>query len=213
MANVVDNKVRFFVEQHGWILISVGYDLVPQVQVTDQVRQMHQAIASVQKNAHEWGGDANQMVVMGHSAGAHLVMMATAQTAAWPSYGIQPWAATVSLDAGALDVAELMNARPLPLYRKAFGKDPAYWNALSPSTQWKSSTVDTLLVCSSRRRDACPQADTLVGRYSSKQQSMLVMQMPMSHGDINKELGTNSTYSNQVLAWMNDALKQHASSR
>src|SRR5438105_1576224 len=79
------------------------------------------AIAFAQSQAGLWGGDPKRFVLMGHSAGAHLVALvaAGARTATKP----QPWRGAVLLDSAAFDVTTLMTHRHFGLYDHAFGGD------------------------------------------------------------------------------------------
>ena len=44
-----------------------------------QVRDVASAVAWVQRNIHQYGGDGANLFLCGHSAGAHLAMLAAAQ--------------------------------------------------------------------------------------------------------------------------------------
>lgn len=77
----------------------------------------------MQTHAVEWGGDPDNLVIMGHSAGGHLVALVSADSDRYPD--LRPWRGTVVLDSAALDLVARMESRPPPLFRRAFGNDPA----------------------------------------------------------------------------------------
>ncbi len=61
------------------------------------------ALAAVQARAGEWGGDASRVVLMGHSAGAHLVALLSADPTRAAAEGAGPWRSAVVLDSAAID--------------------------------------------------------------------------------------------------------------
>src|SRR5687768_14722656 len=99
----------------GFVFVSVNYRLLPEHDVLAQADDVARALALVQARARGWGGDPGRIVPMGHSAGAHLAALVSADPARWRATGLRPWLGTVSLDAGALDVAAIMGKRHLRL--------------------------------------------------------------------------------------------------
>jgi len=67
----VQQKPDAFVEK-GFVFVSVNYRLVPHVTVQEQAGDIAKAIRWVHDHAKEFGGSADTIFVMGHSAGAHL---------------------------------------------------------------------------------------------------------------------------------------------
>lgn len=59
----------------GAVVVLPNYDLCPSVQVDDIALQMTRAMAWVFEHIRSFGGDANQVSVVGHSAGGHLATM------------------------------------------------------------------------------------------------------------------------------------------
>jgi len=62
----------------GVTTVVMGYDLCPQVTLTDIVRQTRAAISWTFRNIAEYGGDPSRLYLSGTSAGGHLVAMALA---------------------------------------------------------------------------------------------------------------------------------------
>jgi acetyl esterase/lipase len=58
--------------ERGFIAVLPDYRLYPQVKFPDFVDDAAKAVAWVQQHAEEFGGDPRHIVLMGHSAGAHL---------------------------------------------------------------------------------------------------------------------------------------------
>jgi arylformamidase len=70
----------------GATVVVAGYDLCPNVTVTDIVRQARSAIAWVDKNISRYGGDPANLYIAGISAGGHLVAMTLAHD--WEKDGL-----------------------------------------------------------------------------------------------------------------------------
>ncbi|ESQ74486.1 alpha/beta hydrolase [Asticcacaulis sp. AC402] len=199
---VVGNKLKHWLPQ-GFIFVSVNYRMLPQAGVDVQAQDVAQALAYVQSQAAGWGGDGGKVIAMGHSAGAHLVALASANPATVVSAGGRPWQGTVVIDSAALDVAAVMQRRHARLYDDAFGSDPAYWARVSPSAQLKADAVPMLLVCSTKRLDdPCGQARTFATRLAAQGQATEVLPLPLSHRDINHDLGLASEYTTKVDAFI-----------
>ena len=74
--------------QAGMCLLNVTYDLCPQVEIGEIVRQIRAAVAWAARNAESFGGDPDRIIVAGHSAGGHLT--ATTMLTDWSRYGLPP---------------------------------------------------------------------------------------------------------------------------
>jgi len=186
----------------GWIVVSTNYRMLPQADPIEQARDVARALAKVQQLAPGWGAGAHDVVLMGHSAGAHLVMLLTAAPQLAHAQGAQAWRGTVSLDSGALDVPAIMNHRHPRLYDQAFGQDPDFWRQSSPLQQLAGPIVPTLIVCSTRRQDACPQGQQFAERAAQFGARVQVLPQALSHMDINRLLGEPGAYTDAVDAFL-----------
>lgn len=205
---VVREKVSHWVPR-GIVVVSVDYPMLPDTPPLQQAREVAVALAAAQRDAPRWGADPRKFVLMGHSAGAHLVSLVSAEPALATSQGVLPWLGTVALDSAAYDVSAIMRARHLPLYDRAFGSDPATWAALSPIAQLQAKIAPFLAVCSSLRRDSCPQADAFAAKARGFGSRVQMLPEAMRHGEINKSLGQPSAYTSAVdrfLASLDPAL-------
>lgn len=70
----------------GMCVANVTYDLCPQVDIGEIVRQVRAAVAWTARNAESFGGDPDRIIVSGHSAGGHLT--ATTLLTDWSRYGL-----------------------------------------------------------------------------------------------------------------------------
>lgn len=201
LPSVVDNKVAHWVAA-GTIFISIDYRMLPGTDPLHQADDVAAALAWSQQHARDWGGDPGKVVLMGHSAGAHLVALVAADPSAAHARGVRPWRGTIALDSAALDVEQIMTDPHLPLYDAAFGSDPAYWRAASPYEQLARGAAPMLLVCSSQRAESCANARRFAARAQSLGDSARVLPEPLSHREINDTLGLPSDYTRAVDAFI-----------
>lgn len=129
---VWQTKAANWVSQ-GYVFVSVNTRLLPDAGPIAQAADLAAALAYLQKNAASFGADADKMVVMGHSAGAHVAGLVATRNDIRDAVGLRPLAGTILLDTAALNIPALMRDNPAALYRDAFGTDPAYWQAASPT--------------------------------------------------------------------------------
>ncbi|MBE2211764.1 MAG: alpha/beta hydrolase [Xanthomonadaceae bacterium] len=199
---VVGDKVAYWLGQ-GFVFVSVNYRLLPDADPLLQARDVATALASVQARAPQWRADPNRIVLMGHSAGAHLVTLLGASPSLLRQAGASAPRGVIALDSAAMDVPELMNKPRLPdLYRNAFGTDPRYWVSASPYHQLGPASLPMLVICSSQRADACPQGRALAKKARGLGVPIEVLPQDLAHGDINKQLGKPSAYTRAVSAWI-----------
>lgn len=182
----------------GIAVASANYRLLPEAAPLDQARDVALALAALQKDARRFGIDAEQIVLMGHSAGGHLIALLAARPDLLAEAGARPPLGFVVLDSGALNVTAIMTGRHLPLHDRAFGSDPAYWQAISPHDQLRRPSPPLQLVCSSRRRHSCAQAEEFAGKARGLGSTAEVLALPLSHGEINERLGADPAYTAAV---------------
>lgn len=205
---VVDNKLKHWLPQ-GYVLISVDYRLLPQAPVDMQAEDVANAIVYVENHAAEWGGDGRRLILMGHSAGAHLVSLLSADPAQVTSKGGHAWRGTVVLDSAALDVAHVMQTKHPKLYDDAFGSDPAFWARVSPTARLKPDAVPMLLVCSLKRPDdSCGQSNAFAAKLRSIGHDTQVEPQPLTHMEVNNNLGLAGDYTDRVDAFIRQRLQQ-----
>ena len=118
-GQVVVNKSRRWVP-HGVVFVSINNRLVPNANPVEQAEDVARAVAFIQKEAKGWGADPAKLVLMGHSAGAHLVALLAADPARAKRLG------AVAGHRGprqrrALDVPQIMENRHVGIYDRAFG--------------------------------------------------------------------------------------------
>ena len=204
---VVRNKVEAWVPT-GVVFISVNYPLVPNANPLQQAQSVAKALAYAQRNAATWGADPDRFIVMGFSAGGHLVSLLAAQPSLATAQGARPWLGTVALDSAVYDVPAVMN-NPYhpPLYDQAFGTDVALWNAASPMTQLRGRIAPFLAVCTTQEANSCVRAQQFVDKAISYGTAASVLPQNLTHGQINDQLGLPSAYTTQVSGFMSALYK------
>jgi len=146
-ANGMDDKVAFFVDQLGYVLVSVNHRLSPwPPRPKDSARVKHpahvddvvRAIRYVGAHVAEFGGDPARLALLGHSSGAQLVALIGADPerlseAVGPSATIR----CIGSYDGSYDVEGEVAAAPEGSPRRAvlvnaFGDSPSAWRDASP---------------------------------------------------------------------------------
>lgn len=201
MSGVVDNKFERW-GPRGIVFMSANYRLLPEADPYVQAEDIAQALAKAQAEATRWGADPKRFVLMGHSAGAHLVALLAVSPEMLKKFGALPPVATVSLDSGTLNTVDTMEGRHFDLHDDAFGKDKTFWIKTSPWHALAEKPAPILSVCSTRRASACPQAEALAQKIKSYGGTGEVLRMDLSHGEINQGLGLPGGYTDAVEAFL-----------
>lgn len=204
---IVENKAAYWLPK-GYVLVSTNYRMRPDTAPLDQARDVARALAEVQKRAPQWQADPSRVVLMGHSAGAHLALLIGSSNTLWREAGAKRPVGVVSLDSGATDVLRTMLRPPLPaIYNTAFGEDKADWIAASPYHRLTVDALAMLVVCSSRRQDVCAQSRSFQQKASSLRVRVEVLPQDLGHGQINHRLGSPSAYTDAVGRFIDSLMK------
>lgn len=206
MSRVVDNKIDHWLPL-GYIFISVNYRMLPDADPLVQADDVRRALVFAQNHAREWGGNPGAFVLMGHSAGAHLISLINAAPRNALAMGAQPWLGVVSLDSAAMDIVATMQAKHYRFYDKAFGEDPLFWQAASPRYQLVAEAAPMLAVCSTKRPDhPCPATHDFADRARQLGARVQVSEQAFSHAEINGELGKPGQYTTLVERFIDGLL-------
>jgi acetyl esterase/lipase len=210
----IKNKIQRWVPK-GYIVISVGYRLIPNAGPLEQANDVAAALGFAQQKVKEWGADPNQFILLGHSSGAHLISLISAAagnqklSAAGaldhtPSAAVQlnlqfsPALAIIVLDSAVFNAPKLMMQKHAGLYDKALGLDPNLWQRLSPLHQLVGKVPPFYIVCSKAREDSCSQGEEFVRKLKSLGGQAELNQVNLSHSEINEQLGLVNTFTRQV---------------
>jgi arylformamidase len=203
---VVTNKVARWLPQ-GYIFVSINYRMLPDLNGLQQADDVARALAYAQAHARDWGGDPNRFILMGHSAGAHLVALLNAAPAKAYAFGAKPWLGTVALDSAAYDIPSVMAQKHYRFYDKAFGLYRETWEQASPYYVITGDARPLLAVCSTKRPDKpCDQVHAFASKAKSLNVNVQTLEQPLSHKEINETLGLPGDYTDVVETFMKSLL-------
>jgi arylformamidase len=180
----------------GWAYVSANYRLVPQATVEQQAADLANALAWLRANATARGLDPDRIVLMGHSAGAHLVALLGTDSRYLKAAGV-PLSAirgVVLLDGAGYDVPAQASAERnivKPMYEAAFSSDPKRQAALSPMTYAAAPNASAWLILPvARRADSRAQSQKLADALMKAGASANVTPIEgESHATLNRGLG------------------------
>ena len=117
----------------GVITVVVGYTLSPELNYNGMTRQISEAIKWTLQNIEDFQGDPSQILLTGHSAGAHLISLAATN----PKYNIEQKAIAgiILNDAAGLDMHHYLQNNPPTSanhYLTTWGTNPENWEDASP---------------------------------------------------------------------------------
>jgi len=190
----------------GWAFASANYRLVPQATVEQQAADVAHAIAWLRANAAKESLDPNRIVLMGHSAGAHLAALVGTDPQFLKAAGVPMTAVkgVILLDGAGYDVptqasAEMNLVRPM--YEAAFSTDPKRQAALSPTQHAAAPNVARWLILPIQSRaDSQAQSRGLAAALTKAGASATVVVVPgESHGSLNKGLGEAGDFATEQV--------------
>jgi arylformamidase len=182
----------------GWALVAMNYRFVPQVTWREQAADVAEAVKWIQTSGAKHELDASRIVLMGHSAGAHLAALASTDEQYFQRAKIDPTAivGVVLIDGAGYEVARQAKfARGWlgNVYEEVFTADVKEQHAASPVRQvtardhWPQFLI---LHCANRVAstqqakllgDALKGAGAKATSYAAEEKN---------HMTINRELGT-----------------------
>lgn len=190
-------------KKRGYVLVSIDYRPVPKTNIDGQVDEVVRAINWTRNHISSYGGDPSKIVIMGHSAGSHLVSMVAAKKLGGNLRGV------VANDVQAYDLAEyyrLRNNSFAKVYRQAFGSNRANWERWSPMTWVKrNSGFPPFLILHSRsdgeRRKKL--ANDFAAALRAKGTRVTVFDgKNYTHGSIASRIGTSAEVTRAVDRFM-----------
>ena len=185
----------------GFVTVSTNYRFRPHVSLADMAGDVAKATAWVRDNIGRYGGDPDRIVLMGHSAGAHLVAVVGTNSRFLIENGVPASAivGVVPLDTGPYDVELAMEKRQ-PQSRNGqmmelvFGLDQARWAEVSPVAHIRRELPPFLVVSSDSRADAKTQAVSFVNKLSTVGVAAEWYEAKgLDHGGVNIDLGQGDT--------------------
>jgi acetyl esterase/lipase len=154
-TDLIEQKAQYFLSQN-FVFVSTNYRLFPDAAFPVFVQDVASAIAWINDNIDQYGGDPQRIILVGFSSGAHIVTLLATDNDYLAEHHLQPDVidAVVSVDSAAYDLPLLSKYYKGKLegtHGFIFGNDPDIWKAASPITFLKkSSFVPPMLLVYSR---------------------------------------------------------------
>lgn len=196
----------------GYAFASVNYRLVPGATVEQQAGDVAASIAWLRSQAADMGIDPGRIVVIGHSAGAHLAALVGTDPRYLAAAGmaLSSLRGVVALDGAAYDVPrQAAGAGPLMrrVYAQTFGTDPVRQRALSPTLQAAAPNAPAFLLIHIARDDSQAQAEALAGALAQAGTGVQVEGVAgagmRGHLDLNTSLGSADAPATAIIdAWL-----------
>ncbi len=198
-SNQLNNKLHLC-SSLGYIFVSVNYRLSPTSNDLDPNRIMYpihnedvaDAVKWLYDNIGNYGGNGKKIVLLGHSAGAHLVSLTGTSQLFLPSRGI-PFSAikgVASIDTEGYDVT-MKAGSGSKIYINAFGTKPDVWSEASPINQLIPGTdYPRFFIAKRGSAQRIAFADAFIDVLQSASVSVSqVLGSQYDHGGINKAIG------------------------
>ena len=192
----LQKKPQAFVEK-GFVLVSINYRFLPEVTLKEMMGDVAKSIRWVRDHATEHRGDPNAIIVMGHSAGAHLAALVCTDERYLKAAGVPMTAlkGCVPLDVSAYDLPKRLKDggdAPAINFTSVFGStaeehreySPAYFIA-------KDKHIPPFLILHvASREDTKAQSHWFAGKLNAAGISARVVAAEgKTHGTISTDLG------------------------
>lgn len=196
----------------GYAFASINYRLVPDATVEQQAQDVAQAVAHLIGRSDSLGFDPQRIVLMGHSAGAHLVALVGTDMRYLKEARLSPGSlcGIIPIDGACYDVGpQIAQAGRLmrDTYVEAFGEDPQRQATLSPTRQASAPNAPAFLILHVQRPDGSAQSRALAEALRQAGTSAEVRAFEgnglKGHAEINRRLGDPDYPATAVVdAWL-----------
>ncbi|QQE10535.1 alpha/beta hydrolase [Planctomycetota bacterium] len=203
----VGAKAGYFVE-NGWVFVSVNYRLLPDGQFPKNAQDVADAVVWARDAIEAYGGDPEQIYLMGHSAGAHLASVVGThdKLLGKREQDLSAIKGVVSIDTAVLDLPRLVEKDGGVLYQKIFGDDPEVWKTVSPiSYVEKDKDIPAfLLVVAGDHAVKLDQADNFGGALQAAGVDVWILEADdQTHSSVNRQIGDDGHYvTQQIMAFL-----------
>lgn len=120
------NRAKAFTS-HNIVYVSINYRLAPDYQFPANAQDVARAFSWVKNNIADYGGDPEQIYLLGHSAGGHLSAVIALENSFLTEFGLTPSdiSGIIGLDSAAYYLPSLFIAEPENQFMLswAFGED------------------------------------------------------------------------------------------
>jgi len=203
----IQNKAALAL-RNNWVFVSINYRLSPRVQHPEHARDAAAAIGYIYKHAQEFNADRTKIVIMGHSAGAHIAAIVASDESLLKEYNLAPndLQGVVLLDGAGYDIPSQMRSKALTvrtrtMFENAFGIDPELWEQASPTLQANDGdSLPPLLAVHIDRYRSRVESINLVKAWDATGASAQRHYAPEpDHAGINRVVGIKNDPDSQVI--------------
>lgn len=209
-SSVVKNKAEFFVNKEDYIFVSINYRMEKNNIHPQEVSDVSYAIKWVYENINKYGGNPNNLIIMGHSAGAHLATLVTTDQKYLNNVNvpIKSIKGVVSLDTGGFDLPYLLRSETIKNDMGRGIKNKLILDRIQNTYEmaWRSYSVNDLsdaspinfvnrnvpailLIESSKDKAHQLAADRFQKVLTNNGVSVFRKEYPYSHEEVNDNLG------------------------
>lgn len=195
----------------GYGLVSINYRLSPQtgdpddpdpnrIMFPDHPDDVGEAIGWLDRNALRYGLDPDRMILMGHSAGAHLASLVSADPKYIQRYGVdrRQILGVIPLDTAAFEIEQSVLGsdpdEPILLFMNAFGTPEenavtGSWAEASPLT-WADPSDPRHLFLVQNILYRVNRQLTMATKLG--QDSSAIVPLPLDHNGVNRAIGNSA---------------------
>jgi acetyl esterase/lipase len=196
----------------GYAYASINYRLAPDNTVEDQAADVAASLRYLIDHANQLGFDPARIVIMGHSAGAHLVALIGTDEQYLRHAGLSfaRILGVLPIDGAAYDVPRQMENSGNFMhktYLQVFGEDPARQRALSPALHAQAPNTPAFLIIHVQREEGVAQAKELEAALKQAGTPVERQGFPgtglKGHAEINRQLGNPDYAATPVVdVWL-----------
>lgn len=212
----VGRKPQVFTDR-GFVFASTNYRFVPNVSIKEMTGDIAKSIRWIHDHAKEFGGDPNRIVVMGHSAGAHLAALVSTDDSYLKAEGLSLaiLKGCVPVDVSMYDIPKRVKdggSVPSTLIEELFGKTAESQASVSPAAfAAKGKNIPAFLILHvADRPDTKAQSDHFAAALTAAGvKATVVPAEGKTHGTINSDLGLPDDKPTKALyEFLEDVLKK-----
>lgn len=189
-TNRIADKIPLF-HGLGAVFVSIDYRLTSAtngVQHPDHVVDVAAAFAWVREHALELGGDPERIILLGHSAGAHLVALVATNPRFLAMHGLAPRdVACVGSYDSEYTASEIVMRDAA--YEAVFGTDPAGWEDASPSAHVGPDIPPFQLACRGSGPRVAQCEDFAAALRDAGNEASSIDASALTHEEVNERIG------------------------
>lgn len=188
-------NAKFYTDR-GIIMISANYRLSPEFKHPAHIEDVVRAVKWVKNNIAKYNGDPNNIVLSGHSAGAHLVALAAVHPTYMKGVGLDrnSLSAVIPVDTATFNLLERKTPNGMiertveKMKVEAFGKDPRTLKDASPLLNIEKDVQLSPIIsfATEKREDAVQQVQLFSEalRANGHQAQGITVKGGLSHSDM-----------------------------